>query len=670
MKQKTNFSYATTLVAFATLVASSYAVDRIKQNNTTALNVSGSWDTLPTSSDVAVFDSTYATVGALNSGALLTWQGVRVTSPGGIVTINNSTSGQEIALGSAGIDMSAATTSLNIQRLRVDASQTWNIASGQTFNLGSSASVRVGVLSLGSGGPFTVTKTGTGSAQLNTSNTAIGNVNWDIQSGVVRAIWNGSAAWGTGTITLGGGGIATGTSFTGSVGNWTWNNAITLTNATTSFIDNQNIAGADRWLKLDSMISGSGNLEFRDTGTGFTNLDAGFIITGTNTNTGSVTIATGAEVRVGGGNAGVLDDVAGNNGKLAADSAAVINNGTLTFARLDSHTMANAISGTGNVRVGMVNLLGGSSTSTQVVTLSGNSSYSGVTTLNNGTLSVSNLANGGANSNIGASTNAASNLIFSAGSALKYTGTGQSSDRLFTYSSTVDNSGWRLESSGTGALKLTNTGSIAFAGSSNQIRTLTLDGSNSADNTLAAGLTNNGTGATNLTKVGDGKWIISGTSTYTGATTVSAGTLLVSGALGNSAVGVSNAGTAFGGSGSLGGSLTLNADTLFYVADLSDPLFVTGTVSLYSGFGVDDLAGLTWSSVNNGTYTLIGGTLGAGVFDSLAHNSLGSAYDIGGGRSAYFQQGSLQLVVIPESSTALLGGLGLLAMLRRRRVKA
>ena len=515
-----------------------------------------------------------------------------------------------------------------------------------------------------------MTKTGTGSAQLNTSNTAIGNVNWDIQSGVVRAIWNGSAAWGTGTITLGGGGIATGTSFSGSVGNWTWNNAITLTNATTSFIDNQNIAGADRWLKLDSVISGSGNLEFRDTGTGFTNLDAGFIITGTNTNTGSVTIATGAEVRVGGGNAGVLDDVAGNNGKLAADSAAVTNNGTLTFARLDSHTMANAISGTGNVRVGMVNLLGGSSTSTQVVTLSGNSSYSGVTTLNNGTLSVSSLANGGANSNIGASTNAASNLIFSAGSALKYTGTGQSSDRLFTYSSTVDNSGWRLESSGAGALKLTNTGSIAFAGSSNQTRTLTLDGSNSADNTLAAGLTNNGTGATNLTKVGDGKWIISGTSTYTGATTVSAGSLLVTGALGNSAVGVSNAGTAFGGSGSLGGSLTLNADTLFYVADLSDPLFVTGTVSLYSGFGVDDLAGLTWSSVNNGTYTLIDGTLGAGVFDSLAHNSLGSAYDIGGGRSAYFQQGSLQLVVIPESSTALLGGLGLLAMLRRRRVKA
>ena len=100
------------------------------------------------------------------------------------------------------------------------------------------------------------------------------------------------------------------------------------------------------------------------------------------------------------------------------------------------------------------------------------------------------------------------------------------------------------------------------------------------------------TAAKRASSVGsDGKWIISGTSTYTGATTVSAGTLLVSGALGNSAVGVSNAGTAFGGSGSLAGSLTLNVGTLFYVADLSDPLLVTGAVSLYSGFGVDDLAG-------------------------------------------------------------------------------
>jgi hypothetical protein len=64
---------------------------------------------------------------------------------------------------------------------------------------------------------------------------------------------------------------------------------------------------------------------------------------------------------------------------------------------------------------------------------------------------------------------------------------------------------------------------------------------------------------------------------------------------------------------------------------------------------------------------LIDGALGSGVFDALANNSLATAYDIGSGRSAYYQQGSLQLVVIPESSSALLSGVGLLALLRRRR---
>ena len=48
----------------------------------------------------------------------------------------------------------------------------------------------------------------------------------------------------------------------------------------------------------------------------------------------------------------------------------------------------------------------------------------------------------------------------------------------------------------------------------------------------------------------------------------------------------------------------------------------------------------------------------------------GNAYDLGG-KSAYFQtdinNSSLNLVVIPEPRAALLGGLGLLALLRRRR---
>jgi hypothetical protein len=60
--------------------------------------------------------------------------------------------------------------------------------------------------------------------------------------------------------------------------------------------------------------------------------------------------------------------------------------------------------------------------------------------------------------------------------------------------------------------------------------------------------------------------------------------------------------------------------------------------------------------------------LGTGVFANLANNNLVNAFDIGGGRSAYFEEGSLRLIVIPESSTILLGRLGLLALVRRRRL--
>ena len=171
--------------------------------------------------------------------------------------------------------------------------------------------------------------------------------------------------------------------------------------------------------------------------------------------------------------------------------------------------------------------------------------------------------------------------------------------------------------------------------------------------------------AGNVIKTGAGTMVLAGTSTYDGATVVSAGTLLVTGALGNSAVSVD--GGAFGGTGTVGGSLSINSGS-FHVLDLIDSLDVTGTITLYSGFGVANLAGLDWGSVADGTYTLISGTLGEGVFGALANNSLGTAYVLSDGRKAYFQEGSLQLVVvIPEPRAALLGSLGMLMLLRRRR---
>lgn len=123
-----------------------------------------------------------------------------------------------------------------------------------------------------------------------------------------------------------------------------------------------------------------------------------------------------------------------------------------------------------------------------------------------------------------------------------------------------------------------------------------------------------------------------------------------------------------GGTGSLGNNLSFDGDSLYHVVNLGDSLTIGGTISFANtgaGFGIDNLTGINWGTILDGTYTLIDGTLDSANLDNLG---LANAYGIGGGRSAYFQSGSLQLVVVPEPSTAaLLGGLGALALLRRRR---
>ena len=51
----------------------------------------------------------------------------------------------------------------------------------------------------------------------------------------------------------------------------------------------------------------------------------------------------------------------------------------------------------------------------------------------------------------------------------------------------------------------------------------------------------------------------------------------------------------------------------------------------------------------------------------LSHFGAANQLDLGNGKSAYFEAGSLNVVVVPEPAAALLGGIGMLALLRRRR---
>ena len=89
----------------------------------------------------------------------------------------------------------------------------------------------------------------------------------------------------------------------------------------------------------------------------------------------------------------------------------------------------------------------------------------------------------------------------------------------------------------------------------------------------------------------------------------------------------------------------------------------------FGRFGIDDLVGLD-STVPNGAYTLIDGTATIDVAN-LLHVGEASAFDLGGGKQAYFSIGSLVVNVVPEPSTYALLGLAAVALgghvLRQRR---
>jgi fibronectin-binding autotransporter adhesin len=161
----------------------------------------------------------------------------------------------------------------------------------------------------------------------------------------------------------------------------------------------------------------------------------------------------------------------------------------------------------------------------------GTNTYTGVTTLGGGVLGVDVLANGSTPSDIGAASSAAGNIVFSGGTLL-YTGPGISIDRLFT----VGPSGGTIDNEGIGQLAFNNTGSLGMSGNGPRSLTLTGPGTGGGD-TLACNVTNHPAG-TSLTKNGSGLWILTGTNTYAGGTSLLQGSLQVgtggpSGALGN-----------------------------------------------------------------------------------------------------------------------------------------
>jgi hypothetical protein len=147
-----------------------------KADNTTALNLAGSWTASPAgpppsaTTSQARWNSTVTIARSAVLGASTTWGQISVVNPGGACTVA-ATAGATLTLtptdaGAAGvgIDMSAATQNFTIASLLALASdQTWQVASGRTLTVSGAIS-----------GAFSLTKSDAGTLALTSNSSNFG----------------------------------------------------------------------------------------------------------------------------------------------------------------------------------------------------------------------------------------------------------------------------------------------------------------------------------------------------------------------------------------------------------------------------------------------------------------------------------------------------------------
>jgi autotransporter-associated beta strand protein len=203
-------------------------------------------------------------------------------------------------------------------------------------------------------------------------------------------------------------------------------------------------------------------------------------------------------------------------------------------------------------------------------------------------------------------------------------------------------------------------------------RTFTVgNGTSFVDMEVTGGISSGG-----VIKDGLGTMSIAGVNYYAGTTTVSAGTLYVSGTLSHSAVDVGANGRigTGGGVGILGAGLTMSSGAAFDLTGATIGASSTGILGVSGGeltlskLTFQDVIGWDWRNAGLGTYQLIAGDfeINWGETEFLSRET---AYDFGNGFQGYFTSGSLNVVIVPEPSIPLLASSGGLVWMRRRREK-
>jgi fibronectin-binding autotransporter adhesin len=160
------------------------------------------------------------------------------------------------------------------------------------------------------------------------------------------------------------------------------------------------------------------------------------------------------------------------------------------------------------------------------------STYTGATTINAGVLKVNLMANGAANSSIGASSNAAANFVIGNGATFSYVGSSTSAtNRQITLGNQSAGRAAIFDSSGTGVVQFNNNAAVTHTGAVDNSRTIELTGTSGSvatANQFSISLADRGTGATNVIKTGTGVWsLANANSTFNGSVDVQNGTLIV-----------------------------------------------------------------------------------------------------------------------------------------------
>jgi fibronectin-binding autotransporter adhesin len=243
-------------------------------------------------------------------------------------------------------------------------------------------------------------------------------------------------------------------------------------------------------------------------------------------------------------------------GLVSTGGAGIVENNTSGTSTLTLAVNTTNRDFAGILQNGAAGTLALSKSGTATQTLSGANTYTGTTTVSAGTLSASTIVVAGGSSNLG---NATSAVVLGDGTnvgTLSYTGAADTYTRGFNV--TAGSGGGGLTNTTGNLLQMSTGGTVVGSGA-----TMTFQATSTGGITVNSDSVISGSGGkVAVNSSGAGVVTFSGANTYTGTTTVSAGTLKVTNTTGSGTgsggVTVQSTGT-LGGTGIVSGAVTVNA---------------------------------------------------------------------------------------------------------------